>query len=52
LNPLAVLQRGYAVVTRPDGGLVVSASQVTPGDAIRVRLGDGGFPARVEPEAK
>ena len=52
LNPLAVLQRGYAVVTRPDGGLVVSASQVTPGDAIRVRLGDGGFPARVEPEAE
>jgi exodeoxyribonuclease VII large subunit len=52
LNPLAVLQRGYAVVTRPDGGLVASASQVTPGDAIRVRLGDGGFPARVEPEAE
>jgi exodeoxyribonuclease VII large subunit len=50
LSPLAVLERGYAIVTHPDGGLVVSAVQVTPGDAIRVRLSDGGFPARVEPE--
>jgi exodeoxyribonuclease VII large subunit len=51
LNPLAVLERGYAVVTRPDGGLVTSARQVAAGDAIRVRLKDGGFGARVEPEA-
>jgi exodeoxyribonuclease VII large subunit len=50
LNPLSVLERGYAVVTRPDGELVASASQVTAGDAIHVRLSDGAFGARVEPD--
>ena len=51
LSPKAVLDRGYAVVTGTDGALVSSAVQVTPGDAIRVRLKDGSFGARVEPEA-
>ncbi len=48
LNPGAVLDRGYAVVTRLDGELVTSAAQVTAGDAVRVQLRDGGFSARVE----
>ena len=52
LNPMAVLDRGYAVVTRADGGLVSSVGQVAAGDAIRVRLRDGSFGARVEPEEK
>jgi exodeoxyribonuclease VII large subunit len=51
LNPMAVLERGYAVVTGADGALVSSAMQVTAGDAIRVRQKDGSFGARVEPEA-
>jgi exodeoxyribonuclease VII large subunit len=49
LSPQSVLERGYAVVTRPDGALVASATQVTAGDAIHVRLSDGAFGARVEP---
>jgi len=46
LSPLAVLQRGYAVVTK-NKQVVVSRSQVQVGDALRVRLRDGEFDARV-----
>jgi exodeoxyribonuclease VII large subunit len=42
LNPLAVLQRGYAVVRR-DGQLVKSVVQVSPGDQLSVRVSDGEF---------
>jgi exodeoxyribonuclease VII large subunit len=48
LNPMAVLDRGYALVTQPDGGLVTSAVQVNIGDALRLRLKDGSLSARVE----
>jgi exodeoxyribonuclease VII large subunit len=44
LNPLAVLQRGYAVVRR-DGQLVRSVSQVASGDRLSVRVSDGEFDA-------
>jgi len=44
LNPLAVLQRGYAVVRR-DGQLVRSISQVNRGDQLAVRVSDGEFGA-------
>ena len=47
LNPLSILQRGYALVTRLDGSLVRSAYQVQPGDALKVRVQDGSFPALV-----
>ena len=46
LNPLAVLQRGYAVVQR-DGQLVRSVRQVSPGDVVSVRVSDGEFDATV-----
>ncbi len=46
LSPLAVLQRGYAVVTK-NNRVVASKSQVQDGDALRVRLRDGEFDARV-----
>jgi exodeoxyribonuclease VII large subunit len=46
LSPLAVLQRGYAVVTK-NKQVVASRSQVQAGDALRVRLRDGEFDARV-----
>ncbi len=46
LSPLAVLQRGYAVVTK-NKRVVTSTSQVQDGDALRVRVRDGEFGARV-----
>ncbi len=47
LNPLAVLERGFAVVSRPDGSLVRSVAQVKAGDEIRVQVADGKFGADV-----
>ncbi len=47
LSPLATLDRGYAVVVGPDGGLVRAADQVHPGDDVRVRVSTGHFQARV-----
>ncbi len=47
LDPAAVLSRGYAIITRPDGTVVSSSAQVAAGDDIRVRVADGGFDARV-----
>jgi exodeoxyribonuclease VII large subunit len=48
LNPQAVLERGYAILTGAKGELIRSVRQVSPGDALRVHLSDGEFPARVE----
>lgn len=48
LNPLSILQRGYALVARPDGSLVRSVRHVQPGDAINIRLQDGSFAAQVK----
>ncbi len=48
LNPLAVLSRGYAVVThKRDDKIVSSASSVKAGDDLNVRVADGEFEARV-----
>jgi exodeoxyribonuclease VII large subunit len=48
LNPLAVLGRGYAVVTRRvDGKLVSQVGQAKPAEALRVRVSDGEFGATV-----
>jgi exodeoxyribonuclease VII large subunit len=49
LSPLAVMKRGYAVVTK-DKRVVASKSQVGDGDAVRVRVQDGEFGARVTGE--
>ena len=46
LSPLAVLGRGYAVVSKA-GKVVRSSSQVREGDGIQVRVQDGEFDARV-----
>ena len=49
LNPLAVLRRGYAVVSRMrDGEIVQSASQAPVGSELRVRLADGGLDVMVQ----
>jgi exodeoxyribonuclease VII large subunit len=48
LNPLAVLKRGYAVVTRKsDGGVVSKVKQVNAGDQIQVRVSDGQLDAEI-----
>jgi exodeoxyribonuclease VII large subunit len=46
LSPAATLERGYAIVHRGTD-VVRSASQVTAGDAIDVRVADGEFGATV-----
>jgi exodeoxyribonuclease VII large subunit len=46
LSPLAVLQRGYALVTK-NKLLVTSKFQVNNGDSLCVRLRDGEFETRV-----
>lgn len=48
LSPLAVLERGYALVQRVDGVLVRSVAQITPGDRLTTRLSDGAVISRVE----
>ena len=47
LSPLAVLQRGYALVELQDGSLLRSVRQVSAGDEIGVRLSDGRMKATV-----
>jgi exodeoxyribonuclease VII large subunit len=47
LNPLAILERGYAVVRRADGGVVRSVDAVELGAWIGVRVADGEFGAQV-----
>jgi exodeoxyribonuclease VII large subunit len=48
LSPLAVLDRGYALVLSADGVLIRSATQLTSGDQVTTRLADGSFSSRVE----
>jgi exodeoxyribonuclease VII large subunit len=48
LDPLAVLGRGYAVVSNADGRIVRSVGQVQPGDGIDVRLVDGKLEATIK----
>lgn len=48
LDPLAVVRRGYAVVTRQaDGRVITSCQHVQYGDALNVRVYDGDFDVTV-----
>ena len=47
LNPLAVLERGYALVSRSDGSLLGRAAQAAAGEDLQVRLSDGRLGVRV-----
>ncbi len=47
LSPLAVLQRGYALIFDAAGNLVKDAAQLNPGNAIRARLARGEIQAAV-----
>jgi exodeoxyribonuclease VII large subunit len=51
LSPLAVLDRGYALVLSAAGSLIRSAAQLTAGDRLTTRLADGTFTSRVEATA-
>jgi len=48
LNPQSVLDRGYAIVSMPDGQLVRRTTQVRKGDELDVRVSDGTFGVRVD----
>jgi exodeoxyribonuclease VII large subunit len=48
VSPLATLERGYAIVSRVSGAIVLSAAEVGPGTPIEVRVAVGKFRARVE----
>ncbi len=48
LNPQAVLNRGYAIVTREGGEVVRQVDQIESGDPLQVQVSDGTFTARVE----
>ncbi len=48
LNPWAVLNRGYAIVTREsDGRLVKHASQVHPGEGVHIQVSQGKMDATI-----
>jgi exodeoxyribonuclease VII large subunit len=49
LSPLDVLSRGYAIVYRQPGGVIVRrAREVRPGDALRLRVAEGEIDATAE----
>jgi exodeoxyribonuclease VII large subunit len=47
LSPQRTLERGYAVVTGPDGAVLRSAARLAVGDMVRGRLAAGTFVAAV-----
>jgi exodeoxyribonuclease VII large subunit len=47
LSPASTLQRGYAIVQRPDGHVVRAATEVCAGQAVGIRLADGHLEAQV-----
>ncbi len=48
LSPLAVLERGFAMVVQRDGAIVRSAAQVRRGEPLWIRLASGGLSVIVE----
>jgi len=47
LSPLAVLERGYALVIASDGAIVRSAGQLCAGDSVTTQVADGSFMSHV-----
>jgi exodeoxyribonuclease VII large subunit len=52
LGPMAVLGRGYALVTGPSGQVVTHVTAVEPGQALQVVLQDGEMGVKVETLSK
>jgi exodeoxyribonuclease VII large subunit len=48
LSPLAVIERGYALVLSADGTVIRSTAELALGDQIRTRLSDGEFRSIVD----
>ena len=48
LSPLAVLDRGYAIVQTPDGSILRLAADTAAGEPLRVRLAQGELDATVQ----
>ena len=48
LDPMKILQRGYAAVYQEDNRLLSSVKNVKDGDSVRIRLADGTITAKVE----
>jgi exodeoxyribonuclease VII large subunit len=48
LSPVAILERGYALVFDSSGKLIKNSAQVEPGDEISARLAHGSLTAKVE----
>jgi len=46
LSPQATLNRGYAIVTKPDGSAVTTRKGIAVGDLLRVRVAQGDFAVR------
>ena len=47
LSPLRILDRGYSIVTTPDGTIVKKSAETPPGSTIHVRLAEGRLKAQV-----
>jgi exodeoxyribonuclease VII large subunit len=47
LNPLAILERGFAIA-RKDGAVLTEAASLGPGDRVEVQLARGSFTAHVQ----
>lgn len=52
LNPYAILQRGFSVVSKANGEVVRSTTQVSTGDQLTVRVADGSFSTKVTKDGK
>ena len=48
VSPLATLERGYAIVTAPDGRIARRALKIEPGSHITARLADGSLACTVD----
>jgi exodeoxyribonuclease VII large subunit len=47
LSPLAVLNRGYALVRAANGALLTSSANTAAGDTLHIRLASGALDATV-----
>jgi exodeoxyribonuclease VII large subunit len=48
LNPTAVLERGYAIVTNQSNETIARVGQVSPGEGLNVQVIDGDFDVHVD----
>ena len=48
LSPVAILERGYAIVSGTEGAIVREAASASPGQALNIRLHRGRLGVRVE----